>query len=185
MFNIHSPLQAAFLALPLPEEAAAHFRDLQNRLTGFTHILRLQDAASPHLTLQYWPALMEIEVRQVLQQAAQIASRTRPFDLLIEGFEIFNQQGEDRVLYLAVPFSEPLARVKKLCPWSSGKPFFPHITLARISHPQRFQAMKKDILKKLHGASFTAHMDCLRLYGMVKNKRQIPLRDFPFNNQTP
>ena len=124
-----------------------------------------------------------------MKQASAIAAKTHPFDLLVEGCETFGYRGEDHVLFLNVPFHEPLARLKKLCPWPQAdrgeenvptKPFHPHITLARIRHPQRFHMVKKEVMKKIGHARFTAHIDRIRLYAMVEEKRQTPLEDFPF-----
>jgi 2'-5' RNA ligase len=173
------PLRAAFLAIPLSGEALTQFRDLQERLHEHTDCLRFQSPETPHLTLQYWKELMEIEYGQILKQADKISASTTPFDLRIEGIGTFGNRGEDRVLYLDVPFSEELARLKKRCPWPSLDSFHPHITLARVSHPQRFAIVKKKILKILDHPRMIMTVDRIRLYAEIDRKKQTPLLDFP------
>jgi 2'-5' RNA ligase len=126
---------------------------------------------------------MEIEYPRILEQAEAVSSKASPFPLKIQGASLFGSHGEDRVLFLDIPFSDELARLKKLCPWPSDKPFSPHITIARISHPQRFAVVKKKVLKEVENASFEMTVDLLRLYAEINNAKQTPLRDFPFGDQ--
>ncbi|MEK7218587.1 MAG: 2'-5' RNA ligase family protein, partial [Patescibacteria group bacterium] len=121
---------------------------------------------------------MEIEYGQILKQSQEIARKAKPFSLKIEGAGTFGSRGEDRVLFLVVPFSEELARVRKLCPWPSAQPFSPHITLARIRHPQRFRIEKKKIMKRVEDAEFTMDASVLRLYAEVHGAKQTPLEEF-------
>jgi len=174
------PLQSAFLALPLEGDAKKQFQAFQEKILEQEGIFSFQDPASPHLTLQFWPSLMEIEYNQILAQALVLAEKSEPFAIKIEGADTFGQRGNDRVLFLNVPFSEPFTRLRKLCPWPSETPFHPHITLARISHPERFVRIKKQVMKLLERASFEMDVTMLRLYADVDDRTQTPLRDFPF-----
>ena len=174
------PLRSAFIALPLEGDAKNHFRVFQEALKEHEEILSFQNPASPHLTLQFWLSMMEIEYHQILKQAEAVAGKAEPFSLKIEGVETFGDKGRDRVLFLSVPFSEPLARLKKLCPWPSEKQFHPHITLARIRHPERFTRVKKRVMKLLDDASFDMHVDRLRLYAEIDGRKQTMLQDFLF-----
>jgi len=175
------PLHSAFIALPLEGEAKVQFRDLQDRLKEYEEIMSFQSPASPHCTLQFWPNLMDIEYHQVLRQALEVAAKADPFHLKIEGVDTFGDKGRDRVLFLHVPFSEPLAKLKKLCPWPSDRPFAPHITLARIRHPERFSIAKKRVMKLLDDASFSMNVDRLRLYAEIDAHKQTVLQDFSFH----
>ncbi len=208
------PLHAAFLALPLEGAPKWQFQALQEALKPYEDSLRFQNPQSPHLTLQYWPELMEIEYHQILKQAEKIASSHHPLTLTIIGADTFGlpsyansrrpvparhrsggrsgtggqgydrqeasagRRGEDRVLFLTIAFSDELARIKKSCPWPSLEPFSPHITLARMRHPQRFATVKKKVMKELHEVTFPIPMDRLRLYAEVNGVKQTPLRDF-------
>ncbi len=182
------PLRSAFLALPLEGDAKDAFAEIRERLRDHDDVFSFQSPDSPHLTLQFWRELMEIEYGQVLTQARKIAETTAPFSLKIEGFDTFGAHGNPRVLFLAVPFSEPLARLKKRCPWPSRieaeekdaplDAFHPHVTLARIRHPQRYRVIEKKVTKALKDVSFTMTVDRLRLYAKIGEKHQAPLHDF-------
>ncbi|MFA6522999.1 MAG: 2'-5' RNA ligase family protein [Candidatus Peribacteraceae bacterium] len=172
------PLHSAFLALPLEGKSKWLFQVLQEQLKPYEDILSFQNPQSPHLTLQFWHELMEIEYGQVLKQAESVAMKAAPFTLKVLGAGTFGSHGEDRVIYVNVPFSEPLARLRKLCPWPSDRPFSPHITLARIKHSQRFAVVKKKAMKAIEDASFDMEVNLLRLYAEIDGKKQTPLRDF-------
>ncbi len=177
------PLRATFLALPLDDEAKQSFQKLQNRLKPYDAMFHFQNADTPHLTLKYWPTVMDIEHRQIVEQAAKIAARQQPFVLKVTGAETFGERGMDRVLFLSVAFSPELAKVKKDCPWSDGKPFAPHITLAWIRHQGKFRVQKKKIMKLLSDASFEITFDRLRLYAEIEERKQTPLGDFFFERE--
>jgi 2'-5' RNA ligase len=172
------PLQRTFLALPLEGEAIRQFQKLQEPLKKHEDCLRFQNPETPHITLHYWSELMEIEFVPIQMQAERIAVSHVLFSIHVTHAETFGSRGEDRVLVLTLGFSEELARLKKSCPWPDPRKFSPHITLARIHHPQRFTVHKKKIMKKLEGCAFEIPCDRLRLYGEVEGVRQTPLQDF-------
>lgn len=175
------PLVSAFLALPLEGEAKQQFGKCQGRLGNFGDLFRLQLADRPHLTLQFWRSLMEIEYQQVRRQAGNIAQRVTPFTIQVgEGETFAGPRGEERVLFLGVAYSDELARIRKLCPWPAGKPFHPHITLARMANPQAFRVHRKKVLRLLEDVRFSFRVDRLRLYAQVEGKRQTPLEEFVF-----
>ncbi|MBI5156106.1 RNA 2',3'-cyclic phosphodiesterase [Candidatus Peregrinibacteria bacterium] len=170
-----------FVAIPLEGDAKRTFQELQQKLEPFADILRFQNPQSPHLTLQFWKEVMEIEYAPVVKKAEEIASRSHPFALQITGAETFGSRGEDRVLFLTVAFSPELAILKKLCPWPSEKPFAPHITLARIGHPQRFAVVKKKVMKILENCAFPTEIDQLRLYAEIEGRKQTVIGEFVFD----
>ncbi len=175
------PLRATFLALPLENEAKWRFQALQEALKPFEEVLRFQNPQSPHLTLNYWKEVMEIEYKPIIQQAEKIVSKTKPFALHALQADTFSHRGEDHVLFLTVAFSEELARLKKACPWPEGREFTPHITIAHISHPQRFATKKKQVMKALRDCMFDIPVDRLRLYAEIDGRKQTPLQDFAFS----
>ena len=174
-------LRATFVALPLEQEAKWQFQALQEELKAFGDILNFQHPQTPHITLQYWPEVMEIEHKQIVEQAQAVSSKAQPFTVQVTEADTFGSRGEDRVLFLTLAFSDELARLRKSCPWISGKPFHPHITLARVRHPQKFAVQKKRIMKALQDCSFTIPFDRIRLYAEIDGSRQTPLQDFPFS----
>jgi len=180
MQQLSFPLFSTFLALPLENEAKRQFQALQEELKPYEKVLRFQSPGSPHLTLQFWKEVMEIEFHQIKEQAQKIASSAQPFVMHVTAAETFGDRGLDRVLFLEVAFSDELARLKKSCPWPEGKPFSPHVTLARMRHPQSFRVKKKKIMKMLENISFAIPVDRLRLYAEVNGMKQTPLEDFDF-----
>ena len=178
--TITFPLRSTFLALPLEGEAKWLFQALQESLKDYDEIFRFQNSKDPHMTLQFWREVMEIEYGQIVNQATKIAAATQPFTLKTVAVGTFGDRREDRVLFLEIAFSEELARLKKKCPWPEGKPFHPHLTIARMPNPQKFMRFKKDILKCLRDVAFAIPVDRLRLYAEVNGVKQTPLQDFPF-----
>ena len=152
--HLRFPLHSAFLAIPLEGQAKNAFQEIQSRLKEFDAIFRFQNPESPHLTLQFWKEVMEIEYYQIIPQSKKIADATSPFMLKVQGVSTFGSRGEDRVLYLDVPFSDELARLKKRCPWPNVDQFSPHITLAWIKHPGKFAVHKKKIMKTIGEVEF-------------------------------
>jgi 2'-5' RNA ligase len=183
------PLRRMFLALPLEGEAKQLFRQLQDRIQDYARMLTFQSAETPHITLQYWDAVMQIEYGPILEQAQKIANATTQFPLKLEGIDTFGHRGRERTLFLSVPFSEDLARLKKRCPWpsvnreetdSAVTSFHPHATLARIKHADRFTIDRKKILKALGEPAVLLQADRLRLYAEIDGVKQTPIRDFIF-----
>jgi 2'-5' RNA ligase len=180
--SVQAPLHSAFIALPLEAGAKRRFHDLLEAFWPWEEILRFQNPRTPHLTLYFWRELMQIEYDQVLRVAGTIAKRTAPFTLETTGVGTLGTKEGDRVLVLTLQFSPELAAVKKLCPWPNPpeKPFHPHVTIARISHPQRFIVVKKKVLRALGEAVFPIPFDRLRLFAEIEGRKQTPLEDFSF-----
>ena len=172
------PMRSVFLALPLENAPKWQFQALQEELRPWEEILNFQNPQSPHLTLMFWPEVGELEFQGIVEQAGTIASRHAQFSVTANGIDTFGSRGEDKVLFLTVSFSDELARIKKACPWSDGKPFAPHITIARIRHAQRFVVAKKKVTKALGTPDFPISFDRLRLYGEVDGRKQTALMDF-------
>ncbi|HVW66763.1 MAG TPA: 2'-5' RNA ligase family protein [Candidatus Peribacteraceae bacterium] len=188
------PLRSAFLAMPLEGQAKWQFQAVQEELGPFGDFLNFQNPQSPHLTLYFWRELLKIEYDPVIAQAGKIAARTAPFSLHINGFDTFGKAGDERVLFLTVAFSPELATLKKLCPWPNPpvvrgslrehltmtSSFHPHITLARIRHPQKFAVQRKKIEKALRGISIDFPVSMIRFYAEVNGQKQTPIADFSF-----
>lgn len=175
------PLHSAFIALPLEGPAKWQFQALQEELKPFADFLRFQNPQSPHLTLYFWRELLKIEYDDVLHKIAAIADRTPSFTVHVNGADTFGKAGHEHVLFLTVAFSPELATLKKLCPWPNppDQPFHPHITLARISHPQKFTVYRKKIMKVLEGLSFEMPVTMLRMYAEIDHVKQTQLAEFP------
>ena len=178
--NLEFPIKAAFIALPLEQQAKWQFQVWQKELKPFQEFLSFQNPQMPHLTLQYWSEIMEIEYQQILTQAKKISSAMQNITLNVIGVDTFGSREGDRILFLSVAFSDELAKLKKSCPWVSGKEFKPHITFARVRHPQKFAVHKKKIMKALQDCTFYIPVDRLRLYAEIEGRSQAPIQDFIF-----
>jgi len=174
------PLHSVFLALPLEGDAQEKFREIQERLRPFEECLRFQNPRSPHLTLHFFPEVLELEYKGIVCQAEKIASKAMPFVFSTLEAGTFGSRGRDSVLFLTVAFSSQMASLKKLCPWSEGRPFLPHITLARVGHPEAFTVARKKVMKVLRDVRFSIPVDRLRLYGERDGVKQTVLQEFPF-----
>lgn len=173
-------MRSAFLALPLEGKPKWQFQALQEALKEWEDIVSFQNPQSPHLTLYFWRELLPIEVNPVLAKAADIADRTIPFMLSVQNAGTFGRAGEERTLFLSVAFSPELATLKKLCPWPNppGQEFHPHITLARIRHPQKFAVHRKRIFKALGDVAFGFPVTMLRFYAEVEGRKQTPIKEW-------
>ncbi len=180
MANMEFPLSSFFVALPLEQMAKWQFQALQEELRPFGDCLSFQRPETPHLTLHFWRELMQIEYQPFVDTCTKVAARTVPFTLEINGVDTFGSHGEDRVLFLTVAFSPELATLKKLCPWPNEQPFHPHITLARVKHPQKFNVHKKDIFKAIGTVSIPWKVEMLRSYATINGQNQTPIADFAF-----
>ena len=181
--QLHFPLPSTFLALPLEGQPKWQFQALVEELKPFEDILRFQNPQSPHLTLYFWGETLELEYQGIVKQAGKIAAAHAPFTMKVTGTGTFGNRGEDYVLFLEIAFSDELARLKKACPWPEGRPFSPHITLARIGHAQRFNVAKKKVMKILEGVSLEIPVDRMRLYAEVNGVKQTSLQDFPLTSR--
>lgn len=184
MNDLQFPLRSAFIALPLEDQPKWQFQALQEELKPFADFLRFQNPQSPHLTIYFWKELLKIEYDDVMPKVEKIAQRTQPFSLQINGVDTFGKAGDERVLFLTVAFSPELAILKKLCPWPNppDQPFHPHITIARIGHPQKFSVHRKKIMKVFEGLQFEFPVSMLRFYAEHNEQTQTPIVDFPFGS---
>jgi 2'-5' RNA ligase len=138
----------AFVAVELDGEVRAALRDLQDRLRQDPPA-RLGRWVAPdgiHLTLRFLgdvPAARLPELRQALQHAGQSVA---PFELAVAGLGCFPDLSRPRVIWVGV--EEPtgaLVRLQlavereldRLGFRPEGRPFRPHLTLARIRDQAR------------------------------------------------
>lgn len=182
------PLHSAFVAIPLVGEAKSQFQAYREALKPFEEFLRLQKPDTPHLTLNFWRSMMEIEYLQVLNEAENVARQSEVFDLPVNAVDTFSYRGIHSILFLKPVFSPELAVLKKRCPWANpptGLPsldpaFRPHLTIARISHPQKFIVHQKKVMKALEGVDLTMRVDRIALYASVNGVNQTPLKEWVF-----
>jgi 2'-5' RNA ligase len=180
--SLQFPLHSAFVAIPLVGESKEQLLTYREALKPFEEFLRLQKPETPHLTLMFWRSMMEIEYHQVLSECENVARLSEAFELPVRGVDTFGAQGIDRVLFAKPVFSPELATLKKRCPWANppNESFNPHITLARVSHPQKFRVHKKKVMKALDSLNFTLRVDRVALYASINGVNQTPVKEFLF-----
>jgi RNA 2',3'-cyclic 3'-phosphodiesterase len=141
-----------FIALPLPDGARAALALAAERLEASWPELKWTRPEGYHITLAF---LGEIDGKSVecAKAAIDAAAAARPVDLVFEGLGGFPPHGPWRVVVAMAEddgasavvhrlVNEALARhertagVGPLNPeWPDGKPFRPHVTLARVGGP--------------------------------------------------
>ena len=82
VMELQFPLRSVFIALPLENAPKWQFQALQEALKNYEDILSFQNPQSPHLTLSFWPMVLELEMDGIEMQAEKIAAAAHPFSLL-------------------------------------------------------------------------------------------------------
>ncbi|MGJ3510109.1 RNA 2',3'-cyclic phosphodiesterase [Enemella sp. A6] len=98
-----------------------------------------------HLTLAFMGKVAERDLIEVEDRLAEVAQRTRPFELALRGAGVFPDPTRAKVLWAGVDDdgAEPLAQLAQRCRTAVGRAgvkvdgatFRPHLTLARWRVP--------------------------------------------------
>lgn len=123
-----------FIAIPFPAEVVTALTSLQKGLPG----ARWVPAAQMHLTLRFLGDVDETGIPLLQRSLAMIMHP--PFPLTVTGCGCFPPRGIPRVIWAGVAPSPPLLEVARLVEEgviaaglpAEGRPFSPHITLARL-----------------------------------------------------
>jgi 2'-5' RNA ligase len=136
-------VQPLFFALPVPAGVAAAAGRVQDELRRAAGSPRLPALADLHVTLAYLGRLDLASAPALLALAAAAGARHAPFPLRTGGLGGFPRLASARVLWLGFAPQPALdALVADL--WAAlaaagvgfdGKPFQPHLTLARFREP--------------------------------------------------
>lgn len=135
----------AFAALVPPEEAIEHLEEfLEPRRAAGT--FRWSAAEQWHVTLAFYPDVIERRVDDLVEALEVAASRRRTTRVRVQGGGAFPDAAAAKVLWagLRTGDDEELARLAAGCRAAAsragarvdGQPFRPHLTLARIGAPQ-------------------------------------------------
>jgi RNA 2',3'-cyclic 3'-phosphodiesterase len=130
-----------FVALPLPTEVTATIRDLRLGLPPPPRGLRWSQLEAAHLTLVFLGDLEDAELRGVAERTREVAAATRGFDADLRGIGAFPRperariawvgggQGADAIAGLRSALTRALGGP------ADGRPFAPHVTIARARMP--------------------------------------------------
>jgi RNA 2',3'-cyclic 3'-phosphodiesterase len=123
-----------FVSIDLPEEVQQKLDSWLPSLRG----LRKTDPGQIHLTLFFLGEVSSNEAGTVPGLLQEI--RFEPFDMQIRGIGTFPDENKPKVIWAGVEEIESLMNlqkdvehaVKQFNPEAAGRPYIPHITLARV-----------------------------------------------------
>ena len=147
-----------FIAALITEEMRAALARAQEALQRAApdRALRWVAPENYHITLLFLGEQPEERVPAIVQAMESARAGIAPFEVGVQGLGVFPNWNRPNVLWAGVSEGgQPLAQMataleRALLPAPSGKPFHPHITLARLKTPCR----DADGLKKrLHDAT--------------------------------
>lgn len=130
-----------FVALALPEAVRERLVALQPSVS--MRGARWVPPAHLHLTLRFLGETPDVQVPPLLARLGRVVAS--PFALDLKGVGVFPHPARPQVLWAGLLPSEPLAALAmqvEAAVEAAGyaperKPFHPHITLARLNHPER------------------------------------------------
>ncbi len=127
-----------FIAIRLHDLVGAGIEEMMDALPEPKGIRRTP-TENLHLTLKFMGEIEGKALEETVLALREIAGETPAFPLSFTGFGRFPAKGTPRTLWLAAEASPSLLElgetVAKRIPYGDGKPFSPHITLARVKTP--------------------------------------------------
>ncbi len=134
----HGATVRLFLAVEVPADHAEElFRALPDGLPG----LRRSRPDAMHVTLAFLGATPEVRLGEVVSAASTAAAATCAFSFTIDRLGRFPPEGAPRTIWAGPSTArEPLGRLALRVRaelrgrgiWFDGKPFQPHVTIARV-----------------------------------------------------
>ena len=134
-----------FIAALIPDAVrdALHQAREQLQRAAPDRALRWVAPENYHITLLFLGEQDETRVPAIVQAMESARAGVPPFEIAVQGLGVFPNWNRPNVLWAGVSKgSQPLAQIaaaleRALLPAPSGKPFHPHITLARLKSPCR------------------------------------------------
>jgi 2'-5' RNA ligase len=134
-----------FIAALIPDTVrdALHTAREQLQRAAPDRALRWVAPDNYHITLLFLGEQDEARLPAIVQAMEAARAGVPPFEIAIRGLGVFPNWNRPNVLWAGVSEGgQPLAQVataleRALMPAPSGKPFHPHITLARLKTPCR------------------------------------------------
>jgi 2'-5' RNA ligase len=137
----------AFVALEIPEPLRAPLdalrAELRRQLGDIP--LRWPTLENIHLTLKFLGAIAPVDVPRIQSALESAAQSTPAFEISLGGLGVFPQPNQPRVVWIGVGGSSELpklkTRIEEQCAAlgfpPEGRPFSPHLTLARVQRAAR------------------------------------------------
>lgn len=132
----------SFIAIELPAELKAQLFELQARLKpGGQPFVKWVDPYGIHLTLKFLGNIAVSRIEEITKATEEAVQETLPFHLDVEGLGVFPNMRRVQVVWVGVGGEvDRLAQIQRridsnLAPLGfavEGRPFTPHLTLARL-----------------------------------------------------
>jgi RNA 2',3'-cyclic 3'-phosphodiesterase len=140
-----------FTAIDLPAETCLRLERLLSALRPEAPI-KWSPLDNLHITTKFigeWP---EQRLEEIHDALAQVGPR-EPFEISLHGLGWYPNAHAPRVLWVEVAAGPELAalvqqieqRLEAIGVAKEGRPFAPHLTLARIKHPAPLQALRQKV----------------------------------------
>lgn len=178
-----------FTAIDLPPAVLRNLARLVDRLRPYAR-LRWQPADNFHITTKFigeWP---EQRLEEITEALRRLPARS-PFRVAVRGLGWFPNERAPRVFWTGVEAEAGLAELARetedalseLGVGREGRPFAPHLTLARVKERVPLEALKRVVAElpsrefgEFTVESFFLYLSELRPQGSVYTK----LQEFPF-----
>lgn len=143
----------AFVALEMPEPIRQSLADIGARmkleLSGLP--LRWVPIQNMHLTLKFLGDVKPDQVEEVTQLIGMLTKKYSPFSISLNGLGAFPNTKRARVLWVGLETPESLNEMAaafesafvKIGFQQEGRPFAPHLTLARVRGHARLEDLQK------------------------------------------
>ena len=154
------PVLRTFIAIDLPGELTNRLRDvndnLQKQFIGFP--IRWVAAEDMHITLKFFGDVSSSNIQSIHDIVLAEASYIKPFEISLGDFGVFPDLTRPRVIWTGVQGPDEIFNFQRrvdletarLGYASDHRPFFPHITLGRVSRNSSIAEIRKisDLLRK-------------------------------------
>jgi 2'-5' RNA ligase len=139
-------LLRTFIAIPVPETLFPVLRHLKTLVQRNGSKVKWVRPEAIHLTLKFLGHTPESSVKEIRSILSELAQDQMTFQLSITGTGCFPKQERPRILWLGIngeldPLNQLVSKInRRLEPLgflTEEKTFIPHLTLARISYPQK------------------------------------------------
>lgn len=128
-----------FIAVPLPLSIKTALKEKCEMLKTNLHFKRWVHLEDYHITLAFLGNADLEQLQIVLEKIKESLRKLPPFELKIQGLDIFGRKEYPRILWASIFESQPINNVRdivyKECVKAGfdldNKPFVPHITVAR------------------------------------------------------
>jgi len=161
-----------FIALEFSQEARDELVRVEGLLKEADANVKWVDPAIVHLTLKFLGNVAEDKIDSISGRLDEIASRTSPFDLSLDGIGVFPKWDYVKVLWVGIAGGSD--QVKKLAESvdaamseegfkTEERDFSPHITIGRVRTAKRKEKLR-EIASNVRVEPVTSHITGIVLF---------------------